>query len=105
MAAQSHSGLLPYHAVPGNLHRLNIFTERLRRLWRLVLIRRSQRGYVPTALLGIVGFVVAGMFDYTFGHSLGLILISFTSITPLCLAQSRAKPDANGKCSLGELAR
>jgi RNA-directed DNA polymerase len=39
-------GYYQYHAVPGNLHRLKIFVHRLRRLWRLVLIRRSQRGYV-----------------------------------------------------------
>ncbi|HEX5229072.1 MAG TPA: O-antigen ligase family protein [Bryobacteraceae bacterium] len=29
------------------------------------------------ALLGLVGFVAAGMFDYTYGHSLGLILCAF----------------------------
>ena len=32
--------------IPGNLHRLEMFVHRLRRLWRLVLLRRSQRGYV-----------------------------------------------------------
>ena len=40
-------GYYQYHAVPGNLFRLNVFAERLRRLWRTVLIHRSQRGYVP----------------------------------------------------------
>jgi RNA-directed DNA polymerase len=39
-------GYYQYHAVPGNLPSLRIFAERLRRLWRLVLVRRSQRGYV-----------------------------------------------------------
>jgi RNA-directed DNA polymerase len=36
-------GYYQYHAVPGNLDRLRVFMHRLRRLWRLVLIRRSQR--------------------------------------------------------------
>jgi RNA-directed DNA polymerase len=40
-------GYYQYHAVPGNLVRLQVFAHRLRRLWRLVLLRRSQRGYVP----------------------------------------------------------
>jgi group II intron reverse transcriptase/maturase len=39
-------GYYQYHAVPGNLPQLRIFIARVRRLWRLVLIRRSQRGYV-----------------------------------------------------------
>ena len=34
-----------YYAVPGNIDRLNIFAQRLRRLWRLILSRRSQRGH------------------------------------------------------------
>jgi len=32
-----------YHAVPGNLVRLSVFGQRLRRLWRRILRRRSQR--------------------------------------------------------------
>jgi group II intron reverse transcriptase/maturase len=39
-------GYYQYHAVPGNIDRLNVFAQRLRRLWRLILIRRSQRGRV-----------------------------------------------------------
>ena len=39
-------GYYQYHAVPGNLNRLGIFMHRLRRLWRAVLVRRSQRGQV-----------------------------------------------------------
>jgi len=39
-------GYYQYHAVPGNLPQLKTFVARLRRLWRLVLMRRSQRGYV-----------------------------------------------------------
>jgi group II intron reverse transcriptase/maturase len=36
-------GYYQYHAVPGNLSQLNIFRHRVRRLWRAVLVRRSQR--------------------------------------------------------------
>jgi RNA-directed DNA polymerase len=36
-------GYYRYHAVPGNLDRLRVFGQRLRRLWWLVLSRRSQR--------------------------------------------------------------
>jgi RNA-directed DNA polymerase len=44
-------GYYQYHAVPGNLPQLKVFAERLRRLWRSVLIRRSQRAYVSWARL------------------------------------------------------
>jgi len=37
-------GYYNYYAVPGNIDRLNVFAQRLRRLWRLILSRRSQRG-------------------------------------------------------------
>jgi hypothetical protein len=37
-------GYYRYHAVPGNIDRLNVFAQRLRRRWRLILSRRSQRG-------------------------------------------------------------
>src|ERR1017187_3450470 len=36
-------GYYQYHAVPGNLDHLRVFMHRLRRLWRLVLLRRSQK--------------------------------------------------------------
>ena len=37
-------GYFNYHAVPGNLHSLGVFRERLSRLWRHTLRRRSQTG-------------------------------------------------------------
>ena len=37
-------GYYRYHAVPGNLDRLRVFGQRIRRWWRLVLSRRSQCG-------------------------------------------------------------
>jgi O-antigen ligase len=36
-----------------------------------------------TGMLGLIGFLVAGMFDYTYGHSLALILLSFVVLMPL----------------------
>jgi len=36
-------GYYQYHAVPGNLRRLGLFRGRLRRLWRQILRRRSQK--------------------------------------------------------------
>ena len=43
------SGYYRYHAVPGNTDRLRAFVRQLRRLWRLNLNRRSQRGHVTWA--------------------------------------------------------
>jgi group II intron reverse transcriptase/maturase len=39
-------GYYQYHAVPGNMNRLSVFVHRLRRQWRAVLTRRSQRASV-----------------------------------------------------------
>ena len=39
-------GYYPYHAVPGNSTPLRIFRRRVGRLWRGVLVRRSQRARV-----------------------------------------------------------
>jgi O-antigen ligase len=35
------------------------------------------------ALMGTAGFLITGMTDYTYGHSLGLILFSFVALCPL----------------------
>ena len=37
------TGYYQYHAVPGNIDQLRIFQRRVNRLWRNVLVRRSQR--------------------------------------------------------------
>lgn len=39
-------------------------------------------------LLGLAGFTAAGMFDYTYGHSLGLIMVCLATLTPLAPAGS-----------------
>jgi group II intron reverse transcriptase/maturase len=44
-------GYYQYHAVPGNMPQLRIFTRRVGRLWRNVLVRRSQRAQVRWARL------------------------------------------------------
>ena len=42
-------GYFNYHAVPGNTDILRVFRFRVTRLWRQVLIRRGQRGYLNWA--------------------------------------------------------
>jgi hypothetical protein len=49
-----------------------------------------------TALLGVLGFVVAGMFDYTYGHSLGLILLGFVALSPLAPTGERGRAFRGG---------
>jgi O-antigen ligase len=44
---------------------------------------RDESFLCNTALLALAGFLLSGMFDYTYGHSLGLILLSFIVLTPL----------------------
>jgi len=39
-------GYYQYHAVPGNIDQLRLFKRRLNRLWRNVLVRRSQRAQI-----------------------------------------------------------
>jgi RNA-directed DNA polymerase len=48
---QAVLGYYQYHAVPGNTTQLRIFCRRVGRLWRSVLIRRSQRAQVRWARL------------------------------------------------------
>jgi O-antigen ligase len=36
-----------------------------------------------TAILGLIGFFFAGLFEYTYGHSLGLIMITFAALPAL----------------------
>ncbi len=47
-----------------------------------------------TAILALAGFLTAGLFDYTYGHSLGLILLTFSVIPPLL-------PESPGQTSSG----
>ena len=44
---------------------------------------REKRFLCQAALLSLTGFLVAGCFDYTYGHSLALILLMFAVLSPL----------------------
>jgi O-antigen ligase len=54
----------------------------LHKRWKAAA-ERETRFLCRTSILGLAGFVAAGLFDYTYGHSLGLILLSFAVLTPL----------------------
>ncbi len=54
----------------------------LRKRWRAAADREA-RFLCRTSILALTGFIAAGMFDYTYGHSLGLILVSFAVLAPL----------------------
>jgi O-antigen ligase len=44
---------------------------------------RDNQFLCNAALLGLLGFLMSGLFDYTYGHSLGLILAGFVTLSPL----------------------
>jgi O-antigen ligase len=54
----------------------------LRRQYRRT-IDRDLRFLSSTALMGLTGFLISGFCDYTYGHSLALILLSFAVFAPL----------------------
>ena len=48
-----------------------------------------------TAVLALIAFLIAGLFDYTYGHSLSLILLAFAVLPPLPLSPApRVEPQA-----------
>ena len=55
-------------------------------------VDREQQFLCRTAVLGLAGFLAAGLFDYTYGHSLGLILLGFATLSPFNAPQSSEKP-------------
>jgi O-antigen ligase len=58
---------------------------------------KGERFASRTALLALIGYLVAGLFEYTYGHSLGLILLSFAVFSPLLPSTSRkALPPNSG---------
>ena len=46
-------------------------------------ISREAKFACRAGLLGLIGFVMSGFFDYTYGHSIGLILLGFVVLSPL----------------------
>jgi uncharacterized membrane protein len=53
---------------------------------------REQLFVCGTSLLALTGFVATGLFDYTYGHSLALILLSFVVLMPLIPATDTTEP-------------
>lgn len=49
---------------------------------------REARFLCNSALAGMAGFLIAGMTDYTYGHSLGLMLLGFAAVSPLIPARA-----------------
>jgi O-antigen ligase len=56
-------------------------------------IGRSEQLLSRAAILGLTGFLVAGMFDYTYGHSVALILLSFVILAPMVPSPDRRAVD------------
>ena len=57
-------------------------------------VHRDELFVCRTALLALTGFLAAGFFDYTYGHSLGLILLTFAVLPPLSpAARMQESPD------------
>jgi O-antigen ligase len=77
MAAQSG---IPV-AVLGVLLVIVLFRD-LTKAWKRAQ-DRGERFLCRTAILGLAGFTLAGAFDYTYGHSLAIILLSFAVLSPL----------------------
>jgi O-antigen ligase len=57
----------------------------LMRTWRTAQSREC-RFLLRSAFLGITGYLIAGVTEYTYGHALGLILFCFVAISPLILS-------------------
>lgn len=56
---------------------------------------RCEQFAARTGILALVGFLVGGLFEYTYGHSLGLILLFFAVLSPLLHHPSKTKFCAN----------
>jgi lipopolysaccharide/colanic/teichoic acid biosynthesis glycosyltransferase/O-antigen ligase len=79
-----------------------LFHDLLKRHRRV--IDRGNEFLLCTAVLGLIGFLAAGMFDYTYGHSLGLILLGFVVLMPL-IPVSHSGPRLMALQPAGGLAR
>jgi len=61
---------------------LTILIKDIRRAYRCAPDREA-RFLSRASLAGVIGFLTAGLVEYTYGHSLGLILLSFAALSPL----------------------
>jgi O-antigen ligase len=46
-------------------------------------VDRERKFLCRSGLQGLIGFLLMGIVDYTYGHSLGLILLAFAVVSPL----------------------
>jgi uncharacterized membrane protein len=63
---------------------------------------RSHEVLCRTALLGLIGFLAAGMFDHTYAHSLALMLLCsvvLMPIIPLSSGTYRAPKECAGRAT------
>jgi O-antigen ligase len=60
---------------------LTILIKDIRRACRCASDREA-RFLSRASLAGVTGFLIAGLVEYTYGHSLGLILLGFASLSP-----------------------
>jgi hypothetical protein len=49
---------------------------------------REERFIAEAGALAFIGFLVSGLFEYTYGHSLGLIILTF-AVLPAVLERPR----------------
>jgi O-antigen ligase len=78
---------------------LAILVKDLVKAYRRAMDRES-RFLCRAALLGTGAFVFAGATDYVYGHSLGLIMFTFVTLSPLMNGHSRLTVSLNG-CNYG----
>lgn len=55
----------------------------LRKAWKRAPPDRDKQFLCRAGIYSLAGFALAGMFEYTYGHSLGLIIVCFASLAPL----------------------
>jgi hypothetical protein len=55
----------------------------IHKAWKVASVDRDKQFLCRAGALGLAGFALAGMFDYTYGHSLGLIVVTFASLAPI----------------------
>jgi len=55
-------------------------------------VSREDQFLCRAGLLSLTGFLVAGCFDYTYGHSLALILLAYAALSPLLTGLRSASP-------------
>ena len=55
---------------------------------------KEERFASRAAILALIGYTIGGLFEYTYGHSLGLILLSFAALGPLLPSTQPSVPAA-----------